>query len=201
MSPTLVEAKRALRREMADRRAALPADERLRCSRRVCERLLVLPEVVAAATVAGFSALPVEIDPAAALEALARRGARVALPRVTALRPRMRFHEGGGPLAPGRFDILEPAATAPEVSPGEVDVFLVPGLAFDPSGQRVGFGGGYYDELGALVRRGPAFLIGLGFDFQLVERCPTGDADVAIDCVVTDARVIRCRASGAVSPP
>jgi 5-formyltetrahydrofolate cyclo-ligase len=120
----------------------------------------------------------------------------VALPRVTAMSPRLRFHSPTGPLRPGRYGILEPDPDAPEVPAEEVDVFLVPGLAFDEAGGRLGFGGGYYDELGATVR---GLLVGIGFDFQLVERCPTGDGDVAIDCVVTDARVVRCRAPGSES--
>src|SRR5581483_9171099 len=143
-------------------------------------RLLALPELAAAGTVAGFSALKGEIDPAPALEALALRGARVAL------------------LRAGRFGILEPDPGAPEVRPEEVDVFLLPGLAFDGDGHRLGFGGGYYDELGPLVR---GLLVGVAFDFQLVERCPAGEGDVPVDCVVTDARVVRCRAPRAEGSP
>jgi 5-formyltetrahydrofolate cyclo-ligase len=79
-------------------------------------------------------------------------------------------------------------------------VILLPGLAFDQEGHRLGYGGGYYDEVGALVRReGKALLVGLGFDFQLVDRCPAADGDVDIDRVVTDARVVRCRARGSES--
>ena len=60
-------------------------------------------------------------------------------------------------------------------------------------GRRLGYGGGYYDELAQRLRaHGRGFLVGLGYDFQLVERCPTGDGDVALDCIVTDARVVRC---------
>lgn len=198
MSLSLVEAKRALRREMADRRAALVPDERRHRSGEASARLLALPELAAAGTVAGFSALKGEIDPAPALEALARRGARVALPRVTGNSPRLRFHQPVGPLRPGRHGILEPDPGAPEVRPEEVDVFLLPGLAFDGDGHRLGFGGGYYDELGPLVR---GLLVGVAFDFQLVERCPAGEGDVPVDCVVTDARVVRCRAPRAEGSP
>jgi 5-formyltetrahydrofolate cyclo-ligase len=193
MSESLVEAKRALRREMADRRAALLPDERRRRSGEASARLLALPEVATAGTVAGFSALKGEIDPAPALEALALRGARVALPRVTGGSPRLRFHRAVGPLRAGRYGILEPDPQAPEVRPEEVEVFLLPGLAFDGDGHRLGFGGGYYDELGPLVR---GLLVGVAFDFQLVERCPAGEGDVPVDCLVTDARVVRCRAEG-----
>jgi 5-formyltetrahydrofolate cyclo-ligase len=70
---------------------------------------------------------------------------------------------------------------------------ILPGLAFDRDGRRLGYGGGYYDEaVGRLRAAGRGFLVALGYDFQLVERCPAGDGDVTVDCVVTDAQVVRC---------
>jgi 5-formyltetrahydrofolate cyclo-ligase len=96
-------------------------------------------------------------------------------------------------LTPGAFGILEPPAGCREVPVEEIEVLLVPGLAFDPAGRRLGYGGGYYDEVAARLRAaGKGFLLGVGFDFQLIETCPAGPADVAIDCVVTEARVVRC---------
>ena len=74
---------------------------------------------------------------------------------------------------------------------------MVPGLAFDKHGARVGYGGGYYDELAAFVRAHPeattARFIGYAFDFQVVETCPSGEWDVPLDTIVTDERVIRCQ--------
>ena len=74
-------------------------------------------------------------------------------------------------------------------------MLLVPGLAFDGQGRRLGYGGGYYDETVRRLRgrgTGRGFLVGVGFDFQLIDHCPAGEGDVTIDCVVTDARVVRC---------
>jgi 5-formyltetrahydrofolate cyclo-ligase len=69
----------------------------------------------------------------------------------------------------------------------------VPGLAFDGRGNRLGFGGGYYDEwLAAAADRRPGLVVGLGYDFQVVDACPADERDARVDCVVTDARVIRC---------
>jgi 5-formyltetrahydrofolate cyclo-ligase len=194
LAPSLVEEKRALRRAMTDRRAALSAEERARRSRAACGRLAALPELAAARAVAGFVATPAEIDPAEALAEVGRRGGTVAYPRVTTGVPRLRFHRVEAPtdLRPGAFGVLEPREDCPEVPPGDLDVIVVPGLVFDEAGRRLGYGGGYYDELGGLVRReGRALLIGLGYDFQLVDRCPAGEGDVALDGVVTDARVVR----------
>jgi 5-formyltetrahydrofolate cyclo-ligase len=194
--PSLVAEKRALRRSMGVQRKALSADERTRRSLQAAARLLALPELMGAATVAGFWALPEEIDPAPALSAFRGGGGQVALPRITGGSPRLRFHRLGEPrqLRPGPHGILEPDPTWPEIPLAQIGLYLVPGLAFDRRGGRLGQGGGYYDELAGEVRRaGVALLIGLAFDFQLVDRCPADERDAALDAVVTDARVVRCR--------
>jgi 5-formyltetrahydrofolate cyclo-ligase len=195
--PSLVEEKRALRRAMSDRRAALSPQERADRSRAASRRLAGLPELAAARAVAGFVALDkrAEIDPGEALAEVGRRGGTVVYPRVTAGQPRLRFHwvAGPGDLRPGAYGILEPQEACPEVPAGDLDVILLPGLAFDAAGHRLGYGGGYYDEVGGLVRReGRALLVGVGYDFQVVDRCPAGEGDVTIDRVVTEARVVRC---------
>jgi 5-formyltetrahydrofolate cyclo-ligase len=200
-SPDLFEEKRALRREMSAARAALSETERQTRSAAASARLLALPELAALAgggpkMLAGYVAVKGELDPAPALAKAAAGGAAVALPRVAPETPRLRFHRAdAGPLTSGRFGLSEPDASAPEIALGELDAVIVPGLAFDAEGGRLGFGGGYYDgALGELASadsgRRPA-LIGLCYDFQIVARCPAGDGDVPVDLVVTDARVLR----------
>jgi 5-formyltetrahydrofolate cyclo-ligase len=110
-------------------------------------------------------------------------------------RPRIRFHLAAlSDLRPGRWGIQEPDAQCPEVRAADVAVMIVPGLAFDASGRRLGFGGGYYDEVLAGQGTGrPRLVVGLGYDFQVVDVCPADEHDARVDCVVTDARVIRCR--------
>jgi len=199
----LLEEKRALRQAMMARRQEVSPAERARLSAAMSARLGTLPEVVAASTsggtVAGFVALPGkgEVDPAAALAAAHARGAHVALPRVSAEAPRLRFHDvdptDDAALVPGPFGLREPAPSAPELAVENIDVMLLPGLAFDRAGRRLGYGGGYYDEAaGKLRAAGRGFLVGVAYDFQLVERCPAGETDVGVDCVVTDGQVVRC---------
>jgi 5-formyltetrahydrofolate cyclo-ligase len=199
-STDLTEDKRALRREMGARRAALPESERRARSEAASARLLALPELGGrgagerALTVAGYVAAKGEIDPATALAGAAAAGATVALPRAAGGDGTpLRFHRGDRPLVAGRFGLLEPEASAPEIPVDALDVVIVPGLAFDAEGRRLGFGGGYYDGTfsspGAGGRR-PA-LIGLCYEFQVVPRCPAGLGDVPVDVVVTEARVLR----------
>ena len=201
---------------MTERRQQVSPQERARASAAVSARLQALPELVAAGapgrTVAGFVALAArgEIDPAPALAAAHARGACIALPRVSAESPRLRFHDVDvystlpmaparpAALAPGPYGLLEPLPTAPEVEVTDIDLMILPGLAFDRAGNRLGYGGGYYDQAaGRLRAAGRGFLVGVAYDFQLVERCPAGADDVAVDCVVTERELVRCAGVGA----
>lgn len=188
--------KRSLRRAMSDRRMQHPLPERQGASRAAAGRLLGLPQLrdVAArrGCLAGFVAVRAELDPAAALDEARRRGARIAYPRVADDRqPRLRFHLAAeGDLTPGRFGIPEPSAELPEVVAGDIDLMLVPGLAFDGAGHRLGTGGGYYDEWLEQAGASRPHVVGVAYDFQIVDACPTEPRDQTVDAVVTDARVL-----------
>jgi 5-formyltetrahydrofolate cyclo-ligase len=185
---SVLEEKVALRRLMRERREALGPDERARRSAEAAARLEALPEMAGARVVAAFAPKGSEIAPGFGSK-------DIVFPRATDGAPRLRFHRvpSAADLRPGAFGVNEPDAATPEVAADAIDVFVVPGLAFDHEGHRLGYGGGYYDELIAHVRSraGRGLFVGLGFDFQLVERCPAGVGDAAVDLVVTDARVVR----------
>jgi len=200
---SLREEKRALRRAMAEQRDALTQAQRDEMTVRAVEQFLELPETRAARTVAGFVSTRSEIDTWPLLEQLRKRGVEVVLPRVSTglIPPRLRFHhtKSRSELVFGIFGLLEPGTECPELAAHEIDVFMVPGLAFVKLGARVGYGGGYYDELAAYVRAHPdataARFVGFAFDFQVVEACPSGEWDVPLDTIVTDERVVRCQES------
>ena len=196
MTPELAEEKRALRRAMRAAREALEVEQREALTVAAIERLVALPVVygVGSGKVAGYVAFGGELSPAGALAYVRDRGGTVALPRVSDEAPRLRFHATGGEgvrLRTGRFGISEPPETAPVISPGEVAAMIVPGLAFDAAGHRLGFGGGYYDGVIDEARAGGAVIIGFAYDFQIVDRCPAGPEDRSVDVIVTDARVIQ----------
>jgi len=118
---------------------------------------------------------------------------RVAYPR-TAARPAMEMIEVASPaaLGPGRMGLREPAAGAAPASPQAIDVVLVPGVAFDRAGGRLGRGAAYYDTY--LPRlRAEAARVGVAFADQVVEDVPAGAHDVRVDWVVTQDEVIDCR--------
>jgi 5-formyltetrahydrofolate cyclo-ligase len=194
MTEDLAEQKRALRRQMREAREALDSDERVAATVSAVERLLSLPpfEHVEGRAIAGYVAVRGEISPAGALAFVADSDGIVALPRVSDTPPRLRFHTiaAGTRVRPGRFGLSEPPDTAPEISPGALAAMIVPGVAFDAAGRRLGLGGGYYDSVIDEARAGGALVIGLAYDFQIVDRVPAGPGDRTVDVVVTDARVI-----------
>lgn len=93
-------------------------------------------------------------------------------------------------LPSGKFGILEPIEIM-KIAYKNIDLVLVPGIAFDRGGHRIGYGYGYYDKF---LRKVPkAAKIGLCFDFQVVDRIPKEEHDVPVDLIVTEERVIECR--------
>jgi len=145
--------------------------------------------------IAGYVAVGGELSPAGALAYVTDSDGTVALPRVSDTPPRLRFHTLGPGVRPrpGRFGLSEPPETAPEIAPRALAVMIVPGVAFDGEGRRLGFGGGYYDGVIDEARAGGAAVIGFAYDFQIVDRVPAGPDDRGVDVVVTEARVIDAR--------
>lgn len=213
---TLAEEKRALRVLMRSRREALSVAERAAASNALSLRMDELPEWRQARVVASYAPVRGELDPIEATASAtvtvtasatasppSEPGARartIVYPRVVpAAVPRLTFHAvtTTAELVPDAYGIPAPRPDAPVVPLASIDLFLVPGLAFDRRGARLGQGGGYYDDLGRWLAgqgsagRARARLVGLGYDFQLVDACPVGEGDIGLDALVTDARVLR----------
>ena len=90
-------------------------------------------------------------------------------------------------LKPARFGLLEPSTSnTDEICPGELDLVVVPGVGFDKSCNRIGFGAGYYDRY---LEQVPASKVGLAYDFQILEEVPTESHDVQLDIVITQSSI------------
>ncbi|MFC3713933.1 5-formyltetrahydrofolate cyclo-ligase [Sphingoaurantiacus capsulatus] len=179
--------KPAFRREMRRRRAAfvaaLPASEREALLAALAERLLAL--IPDTGIVAGYSAYGDEIDVSALGTAL---GDRYALPWFAAREDPMTFRRAGTAREDGPFRIAQPTADAEIVEP---DVLLVPLVAADLAGNRVGQGKGHYDRaLAGLAARKPILTLGIAWDVQVVEALPPDPWDVPLDRVVTPSRIL-----------
>jgi 5-formyltetrahydrofolate cyclo-ligase len=188
--------KAALRRQALARRDALPAAERAQAAESIAAR--AFPVAVApGAIVAGFMPMKSEINPLPLMRNLAAAGARLALPVVAGNgQPLiMRAWGFGEPLASGVWGIREPPPAAPAVAP---DILIVPLLAFDRTGQRIGYGAGYYDMTIAALRaeragRPPVVAVGLAFAAQEIAAVPATARDVPLDLVLTEREVIEFR--------
>jgi len=188
------DSKAALRREAMARRDALPPDARQAAAEAIAAR--PFPLAIAPGTiVSGFMQLKSEINPLPLMRKLAGQGARLALP-VVAGRGKplvMREWNFGEPLATGVWGIREPK---PEAAVVEPDILLVPLLAFDRAGHRIGYGAGYYDlTLAQLRARKPIIAVGLAFAAQEVPAVPATLRDARLDLVLTERAVLDLRGS------
>ena len=158
----------------------------------IAARPFPLP-LVPGVIVSGFMPLKSEINPLPLMRKLAEQGARLALP-VIAGRGKpliMRAWEFDAPLDRGQWGIREPKADAPEVEP---DIILVPLLAFDRAGHRIGYGAGYYDQTIAQLRARKAVVaVGIAFAAQEVPEVPVTPRDAPLDLVLTEREVIDLR--------
>lgn len=185
-----VRAKEALRGRMRGIRRVLPVEACAARSRAVCERVLALPELAGARVIVGYVALRKEADPSAVLDVARRAHQITGLVRVLPdSELALLRHDQDAALVESEYGFLEPAADAPAIAEASVDVILVPALAADAQGNRIGSGRGYYDRL--LPRLQRAFKIALVYDFQLLAEAPVLEHDAPVDCVVTDERVLR----------
>jgi len=183
--------KAELRAEVRARRDAIPPDERARLSAVMMSRLLDILTAFAPRMVMLFSSFGSEVSTRGVIEALARGGTQIALPLVAGTDLRSVLFRPGDPTRTARYGAAEPVA-APEVPPEALDAIVVPGLAFDREGYRVGYGRGYYDRFLARVRPS-APRVGIAFGVQIVDAVPHRDGDERVDAIVTERDIVRCQ--------
>jgi len=176
----------------AHRRARPDKDE---ASETICATLTALPEYAAAETVMGYVHFRSEVRTRGLLAAALGEGKRLVVPYCLPDHLELFRLESTDELAPGTWGIPEPnvelrSLADRRVDAGRLDLVVVPGVAFDRRGRRLGYGKGYYDRLLAHVRP-DASLVGLAFECQLFPEIPSGPRDVAMDRVITEKAVYR----------
>lgn len=187
--------KESLRGRVREIRRRLDPDWVRVHSELVADGVMGMPEFERASAVFCYLSLPHEVGTARVIARCFARGKRVCVPA---------FDAGASTYAPawlaegdalrgGRLGVMEPVDVR-WTDLQDVDVAVVPGVAFDGAGRRLGYGGGYYDRILAGVERGgrgSLFRVGLAFEFQVFEDIPAADHDVWMDAVVTEKRVLR----------
>jgi 5-formyltetrahydrofolate cyclo-ligase len=193
--PHVERLKRQIRRQAEANRRAKPDKDA--ASEIIWKRVAALPEHVASETVAWYVHFRSEVRTRGFLAAALAAGKRIVVPYCLGDQLRLFLLESIDELAPGTWGIWEPKAelrslAAKRVDAGALDFVIVPGVAFDCQGGRLGHGKGYYDKLLAQVRP-DARLVGLAFDCQLFPEVPTQSHDVWMDAVVTESAIYRGR--------
>jgi 5-formyltetrahydrofolate cyclo-ligase len=181
-----------LRNQMRIFRRQLNPARRKAMSERVISRLESLPVFRRARSIHTYVSFGDEVDTHALIHRLLREGRQVAAPRIEGASGELHhfFIRDFSQLQPGRFGILEPAPNPRTIAmPETFDMVLVPGLAFDREGNRLGLGKGYYDRFLAKVH---APKIALAFAFQMMKKISTEPHDQRVDMVITEKEVIDC---------
>ena len=187
--------KKALRARILAARDALDAVQRSAGAQAIASRIAVLPSFDGATTVLATLPFGSEWDLRPLAQAALDRGKSIVLPRVDAATRRLVLHrvdDLDADVSPGFRGIPEPVPRTAIVRPADVDCVLVPGVAFDPAGRRLGYGGGYYDRLLPHLRPGVPRIAG-AFDVQIVDEVPVDAHDLAVDVVVTPTRTFATR--------
>jgi 5-formyltetrahydrofolate cyclo-ligase len=190
--PALREAKRALRERVLAARDGLDGRARAEDSAAIAQRIAGLSSFRSAGCVVLTLAFRSEWDTRPLLHDALARGAAVALPRVNEATRMIELHrvrDASGDIAPGYRGIPEPLGSLPRVDPAQVEWILVPGVAFDMRGRRLGYGGGYYDRLLPLLPPQATRIAG-AFEVQLVQSIPAAPHDLTVHAIATPARWI-----------
>ena len=178
--------KAGLRRRFRLLRESLPAEEIVAASALLCRRLAEWDPVRRAQRVMAYLAFRNELDLGRLFSLLPI--VRWTLPRVEGNRLVVHPYDPSR-LVRHRMGMREPVPDLPVVDPTQLDVILVPGVAFDSAGRRLGFGGGYYDRF---LPTTPALRVGIALDCCVTETLPCVETDQCVEWIVTPTREIRC---------
>lgn len=174
---------------LSQRMALSDLDRQIKSRAIISHSLLHVP---AGSAVAGYHSVRGEVDVSTLLKVLAEKGNRICLPAITHQDAPLAFRawQPGSALVKGSYGIMEPAAGAEEMFP---DILLVPLLAFDGKGHRLGYGAGYYDRtIAQLKKKKPSIrTYGMAYAFQRVDSLPAEAHDEKLNAIITEEGMVR----------
>lgn len=192
MTESLNNAKASLRQEVRARLNAMTPDGRVATSREICSRLRQQAIWHSASAILFYAPMADEPDIWPLVEERLAAGKTVGLPRFAAGRSGYvagQVRDLARDIRLGKFHIREPSGDGPELALSKFDLILVPGLAFDRKGRRLGRGQGYYDRWLKDARR--VTLCGVAFEEQWLEEIPAAEHDITMQFVVTPTGVFK----------
>ena len=195
-SGSLTRAKTAIRKKIIEERKLLDDVQRREKSFSITQRLFELDEFKKSKRVFCFLSLPHEVHADAIICESFRLDKEVFVPFVNNKRGILqvaRIPSLNAEFVISEYGVREPAPQIREiVSPSCIDFVVAPGLAFDVYGNRIGYGGGYYDKLFKGLSR-DVIQVGVGYDFQVLDSVPHSDLDESVHVVITETKTLRCR--------
>lgn len=187
--------KKTIREDILRKRDSIDPEIRLKKDNMIMDKVLSSPDFEKANTILYFASFRSEVATLPHIEEALKRGKRIVLPKVDNIERRLILYEilDTKEIKPGFMGIPEPEAVPERQRDiNDVDLVIMPGVAFDPDGNRLGYGAGYYDKLLAGLRRDIP-LIAIAYEEQIVNALPSEDHDVRVNKIVTDKRVIQVR--------
>lgn len=187
------ETKQEIRNIMRKKRAEIDFLQKKTWDEQIVSSLLAHPVYRRAGAIMLYMAMPEEVNLDELVKTAYASGKQIALPKVDRTRKRIQAfrYMVENPLSIGVFGIREPVDGAQNLSPEALDLIVMPGLAFGENGERIGYGGGYYDRFLNDVNHGP-HLLAVAYDWQVFPDLPTTSEDRKIDGIVTPTRVFVC---------
>ena len=187
------EVKVHLRQELKNLREALNSAQRESAATAAQSKVVSLPEWKKAKVVCLYASFKSELPTTLLLQNLISSEKKCVLPKVNSSgQPELYEIKNLQDLELSSLEIPEPKITCLRIDPREIDLFVVPGIGFDRQGNRIGHGSGFYDRL--LAQANPkAFLLGYGYDFQVVDSIPHQAHDIAVHAVATPCQIIHIK--------
>jgi 5-formyltetrahydrofolate cyclo-ligase len=184
MSKNVRVEKAQLRSEMMKLRKSLSEASYQEKSLAVCRNIINNINLKDVQIIAGYFPVQHEVNVMSLVRNLLKEGKQIYLPRVE--NDELHFHKMENDLEIGPYKIPQPRIDSPEVKPENIELFFIPGLAFDKNGNRLGYGKGFYDRL--LLRTVPkAQKVGITFDFGVIEKVPSENTDQKMNILVSES--------------
>lgn len=193
--------KKTLRQETLLKRDAIPENIKQEKDAAIRQGIIRLPEFTDAKTIFFYASFRSEVDTMEMIKISLSHGKQAVLPKVDKENKKLKLYEvkGMNELAKGYMGILEPSVLEERLTGlDDIDLIIIPGAAFDVSGNRLGYGAGFYDRLLAGIKN-KIPIIAPAYEEQIVDDVPSEPHDVKVSKIVTDKRVIECEGEGNVN--
>ena len=186
--------KKTIRHEILLKRDSIPENIRKEKDAAIRQQIIRLPEFTDAKTILFYASFRSEVDTKEMIKISLSQGKQAVLPKVDKENKKLKLYEikAMSELMQGYMGILEPSVSEERLTGlDDIDLVIIPGAAFDASGNRLGYGAGFYDRLLAGMKN-KIPVIAPAYEEQIMEKIPSEPHDVRVDKIVTDRRVIEC---------